>query len=1066
MQAQQVEPILNIYVDEKSLVIVRRGEDGERYEERRLAQYLSYHREEDVPASLMSDLRSSSMVLKVTRERDGWIAIDWQPPFKNPGSNYAKDVRRTMMFDAESPFRAPAQIATYEGDVDPALRYLVDTGASIQKPRRCYYDLETDSRVPFSRKEDMRVLCWSVVDESDLKVVKEMRAAGASSDEVTRAITFRLFDDGRTGILNQDSDADEKRLLEELWAAIGRYDQAGAWNGDGFDEVVIHARSEKLDVDLDFDPREIIFIDHMMVFDRMNVTSSESGDEKMSKRLQDVSTSLGLEGKDDFDASQTWQEWAAGGDRRERMMLYNVKDSILLPEIEEKTGYLDLFFSICEACGVIPNSLSTNPIIHVDSFLLRLGRSQGMHFVTRQRLDEKKDEQRREKQFAGAHVIEPKFGGIARDVHVCDFARLYPSIILSFNMSPETVVGYYEPMTNTVRKIDGERVPFDASRWARAPRTNVVFDQTKKGILVAACEEMIRLRVYWNDLKAKCSPGTPEWVEADRRSTAYKIAVNAFYGVISSVMSRYFDVRVGESITQTGVELLFIVAAEFERLGFFVGAGDTDSVFANKCTDDEFTAAVKHLNVEVFPKFIKSLGCQRNDVKLAYEKKFDIIFFTAKKHYAGKYNHYKGSPAKRDSKPEIKGFEFKRGDYSRLCRALQLRVIRMILGDWEEPFTPRTEDASEYEAVVAEAQRSMLCDPLQRTDFVVAKSINLRLPPSPKEIEEYLSKMRAKIAEKGEEPMSPEQEKSVSVAFTVRRCSNENYYKARKKQDGTLVAFPPQVQIALILKDRGEEVQGTKVGYVVTDGSTSPMKIIPASDADDSKIDRFYLWENMVWPATERVLNGAFPGLDWEKWGKVRPKKVRAKKVSGRTYPSDAQSVLDEPIKPEKNSPAASAVATASVPATPRRRGVKKGPSAAPTPMLDAEGKPIGEVRESFSRGNVEVDRGPEARKTVSGDQIGRQVTIDEVIGTNVVEDVVRSECVHDEVMQVTIASLRDLNGLRELFHSIATEHPGDVKAVFVLDRRVGPPMKFSIDLPGLSTRGVAVFRQKMGGPS
>jgi hypothetical protein len=39
--------------------------------------------------------------------------------------------------------------------------------------------------------------------------------------------------------------------------------------------------------------------------------------------------------------------------------------------------------------------------------------------------------------------------------------------------------------------------------------------------------------------------------------------------------------------------------------------------------------------------------------------------------------------------------------------------------------------------------------------------------------------------------------------------------------------------------------------------------------------DRFYYWEHLVFPPTQRLLEAAFPQTDWTSYAKVRPKKVR-----------------------------------------------------------------------------------------------------------------------------------------------------------------------------------------------
>jgi hypothetical protein len=56
------------------------------------------------------------------------------------------------------------------------------------------------------------------------------------------------------------------------------------------------------------------------------------------------------------------------------------------------------------------------------------------------------------------------------------------------------------------------------------------------------------------------------------------------------------------------------------------------------------------------------------------------------------------------------------------------------------------------------------------------------------------------------------------------------------------------------------------------------MRVIPAEDFSGD-FDRFYLWDTMIYPPTERLLAGAFPDHDWTSWGDVRPKKARTGRV-------------------------------------------------------------------------------------------------------------------------------------------------------------------------------------------
>ena len=153
-------------------------------------------------------------------------------------------------------------------------------------------------------------------------------------------------------------------------------------------------------------------------------TAAESGDEKTSMALDSVAHALLGEGKADFDASKTWEVWSSGEEGREALLRYNLRDVELQRRIEEKTGFADLLFELGKIARCFPESRSINGSTIVEGFLLALGAEHGVRFGPKPYGAE-------ENPFKGAYVMEPTRTGIIPDVHVADFAGMYPSIIES-----------------------------------------------------------------------------------------------------------------------------------------------------------------------------------------------------------------------------------------------------------------------------------------------------------------------------------------------------------------------------------------------------------------------------------------------------------------------------------------------------------------------------------------------------------------------------------------------------------------------------------------------------------
>jgi DNA polymerase elongation subunit (family B) len=231
---------------------------------------------------------------------------------------------------------------------------------------------------------------------------------------------------------------------------------------------------------------------------------------------------------------------------------------------------------------------------------------------------------------------------------------------------------------------------------------------------------------------------------------------------------------------------------------------DTDSIFVTGATKESFGSFVDWCNKVLYPSIISSLACSENDIYLAYEKAFERIVFVSAKRYAGRFAHYKGKAATIDSKPEIKGLEYKRGDTAFLARKLQEDVIMRILAGEENAFS--------YRATIESMRTRIAKDKLDLKLVAISKSLSRTI---------------------------------------------DGYSKGR--------TLPAHVRVAEILASRGETMrEGSRVSYVVTDNHKTPATVIPASDFTGA-FDREYLWQNLVYPPTLRLLQAAFPKQDWDK---------------------------------------------------------------------------------------------------------------------------------------------------------------------------------------------------------
>ncbi|AWR97124.1 DNA polymerase II [Acidianus sulfidivorans JP7] len=240
--------------------------------------------------------------------------------------------------------------------------------------------------------------------------------------------------------------------------------------------------------------------------------------------------------------------------------------------------------------------------------------------------------------YKGGLVIPPK-PGIHQNVYVLDFSSMYPSIMIKYNIGPDTLV-------------KGEC----DDCWV-APEVGHKFRKSPDGFYKTILQKLVEERKQVKD-KLKSVSDDYEKRRLDERQRALKIMANAFYGYMGWLSARWYSKEGAEAVTAWGRQTISEVAKLVESKGFEVIYGDTDSVFVKANDESKINEIVK----EIIEKF----GL---DIKI--DKMYEKIFFTEnKKRYAG---------ITKEGKIDIVGFEAIRGDWCDLAKNIQKDVIEKVL---------------------------------------------------------------------------------------------------------------------------------------------------------------------------------------------------------------------------------------------------------------------------------------------------------------------------------------------------------------------------------------------------
>lgn len=210
------------------------------------------------------------------------------------------------------------------------------------------------------------------------------------------------------------------------------------------------------------------------------------------------------------------------------------------------------------------------------------------------------------KKYVGAIVIQP-IPGIHFNVHVVDFASLYPSIMKEFNISYETV-----------------NCPHPECRDNKVPGSTTWICMRNKGLISEFVGNIRDVRVLVFKKLAKnrsISAEKRKFYEVAQGSL--KVFINAMYGVIGAETFPFYYLPAAEATTLLGRHAITTSIENARKEGLEVIYGDTDSLF------------IKDPEPKKLKKFITDIE-KRLRLKLDIDKVYRyVVLSSRKKNYFG-----------------------------------------------------------------------------------------------------------------------------------------------------------------------------------------------------------------------------------------------------------------------------------------------------------------------------------------------------------------------------------------------------------------------------------------------
>jgi DNA polymerase elongation subunit (family B) len=522
-----------------------------------------------------------------------------------------------------------------EADVNAMRRWFSDTGSNVaNETKALFFDLETKPEIPGfddDAKKEHRIISISAMDQNG----------------------FKWFGVNHTN----DLEGEAFLIIEFLQEVAIDYDTLLAWNGNDYDFYVLRWRCRELKIEVNWNQWNLL--DYMLTVKKCLMSISDPTF-KRSFALDNIGQNvLGIQ-KLHVNCPMGQLDRLIDNDRIEELRAYNERDVEIMIKLEENREFLALHSAVCSICRMFPGPASLYPNALADGLMLRLAIEQNRHFKSRY----KDQEDEEENKYEGAYVMDAELG-FHSQVQVIDFSSLYPSIMISWNMSPETKL-----WPNTRDNYLGT--------YARATATGIEFRTDREGMLPMALRQLLQQRKVYSQKQKEAEVGSIKWKRFGHESTALKVVANSMYGLLGSRFSRYYDRDIAQSVTLTGQLLIKESINYCEHKGFRVIAGDTDSCFV--CASEEDTKEiVRGINDDLIPQLLEESGCETNTIKMDSDKGYRHLLIQAKKKYAGKLSTHKGRPAPDDMKPEVKGLEFQRSDQIRYAQKMQMHFLEFLL---------------------------------------------------------------------------------------------------------------------------------------------------------------------------------------------------------------------------------------------------------------------------------------------------------------------------------------------------------------------------------------------------
>lgn len=552
----------------------------------------------------------------------GFIVCDEDTGWKNLHGQNVKRVDKKWDYE-------PSEL--YESDVKTEYRILLDEYLNkISYPKNLnilFFDIETE------KTEDGYSTTENPIGKITAITMKNQRSKDGYVIVLDESKTLK---NPPIGILNYElivCDNEEDLLLYffKLYESISP-DILTGWNIDYYDIPYIYNRTKRVlndDFANKLSPIGIVqqnYKDDRLSFKIAGVSSLDyirlyrtfTQNEEPSYKLNDIAKKVLNEGKIQYDGSlydlYLYDIY--------KFIEYNVNDVELVLKLDDKLKFINLAINTCSD-GYVDFESVFMPSTYIDGA--------GLAYLRNKNIVADNGKNNARQSFAGAVVLDTK-KGLFKWIYDLDLTSLYPSIIRTLNISPETLIGKisnWSPLDfinkNTFKKYTitfsytnevKEYMQDDLFEYVNSNNYSIAangafYRNDIRGFIPSILDTWFSLRVEYKDKMKKYKElgDTEKSQFYDIQQWTQKIKLNTFYGVLALPSYRFNDVINAEAITLTG-QFTIISSKDVTNDYYnniletsdidYIIAGDTDS-----CAKDSIISTNIFGDIEIQDVFTK-----------------------------------------------------------------------------------------------------------------------------------------------------------------------------------------------------------------------------------------------------------------------------------------------------------------------------------------------------------------------------------------------------------------------------------------------------------------------------